>query len=167
MKEVNEFQFTEDTTTIKTLGLYWNPSWNPVKDIFQFKINVNDDELITKRKFLSSISRIFDPLGWLSLLTISLKIMFQQLWTEKIDWDDELSNEFKFKWLKHRSRLPDLESISIPRYYMFTHDHPSVEIHAFCDASELAYSMVLYFRTIDETNTVHVRLIAAKTRLKK
>lgn len=161
-KEVNELQVTEESLTVKTLGLYWNP----VRDVFRFKINVSSDTTaVSKRQFLSEIAKIFDPLGWLSPVTVTLKIMFQQLWTEHIDWDDELSTEFKTNWFKHRSTLAELESISIPRYYMFTNNHPNVELHAFCDASESAYGAVLYFRTISKKDEINIRIIAAKTRV--
>ena len=38
----------------------------------------------TKRKILSLVSSIYDPLGWVSPLTVRGKMFMQTLWKEKI-----------------------------------------------------------------------------------
>ena len=59
-----------------TLGLGWNPS----TDVLHFSIDIPDNkEKITKRYILSSIFRIFDPLGLLSPCVIKPKMIIQQL----------------------------------------------------------------------------------------
>jgi hypothetical protein len=88
----NELRESNPTTTIdmeisvKTLDVHWNTHL----DQFQFRINhiVNPETKYTKRKVLSEISKIFDPLGWLSPVIISAKIMMQQVWKTEIRWDE-------------------------------------------------------------------------------
>ena len=47
----------------------------------------------TKRKVLSLISSLFDPLGWLSPLIIRGRIFLQALWKSKVGWDQELPEQ--------------------------------------------------------------------------
>ncbi|XP_026746183.1 uncharacterized protein LOC113507526 [Trichoplusia ni] len=79
-----DFKHTE---TNKTLGVMWNPS----TDQFTFHHPVeitNECTTITKRSLLSQLSKRYDPLGWLSPATIKAKLIFQQLWTTNLNWDD-------------------------------------------------------------------------------
>lgn len=63
----------DDHETIKTLGLYWNAA----NDCFQFKINFDiSSEKFTKRSTLSSIAKIFDPIGSVApIITVAKNIM--------------------------------------------------------------------------------------------
>ncbi|XP_012542634.2 uncharacterized protein LOC105840293 [Monomorium pharaonis] len=76
----------EDTPTVYILGL----CWNSVSDSLQFTINSVKSTSITKRIILSTIAKIFDPLGFLAPIIISAKILIQELWPIKLSWDDQL-----------------------------------------------------------------------------
>lgn len=68
-------EFSQDTmVTSRILGLQWNSSTDC------FRINPKDELIVTKRALLSEIAKVFDPLGWLTSITISLKIIFQKTW---------------------------------------------------------------------------------------
>lgn len=43
---------------------------------------------VTKRFLISDVAKTFDVLGWFAPCTIKMKILFQQLWELKLDWDD-------------------------------------------------------------------------------
>ena len=63
---------------LKVLGVHWIP----LEDAFSFQINASPSlSEVTKRNILSNIAKIFDPLGWLSPTTITLKILLQRLET--------------------------------------------------------------------------------------
>lgn len=64
----------EDTTTIQVLGLCWKPT----ADTFQFTLNLSSSPVITKRSILSTIARLFDPLGLISSV-IQVKMLIQEL----------------------------------------------------------------------------------------
>lgn len=69
----------DKTTQCKTLGLGWCNS----SDELHFKSNLNtniDVTQITKRKILSVISQVYDPLGLLAPNIIITKILMQKLW---------------------------------------------------------------------------------------
>jgi hypothetical protein len=68
----------------KTLGLYWNFSED------QLKYNISSISIpskITKRNILGIICQIFDPLGLISPVIVSAKVLLQTLWTRNLDWD--------------------------------------------------------------------------------
>ena len=93
-REANEnLKFFDPTHTIKTLGV----TWNYFDDLFSFEVahisdDINDDG-ITKRQMFSDIAKTFDPLGWLSPVTMLLKSMMQWAWQTNVDWDQKPPTE--------------------------------------------------------------------------
>lgn len=74
---------------VKTLGV----GWNPQTDVLSFAIKEPNVAKLTKRVVLSNISRLYDPLGLASAVTIKARIALQDIWRAKIfDWDDPLLN---------------------------------------------------------------------------
>lgn len=72
----------------KALGLLWQPR----PDVFTFKLSLDEPNLpMTKRKIVSEVAKLFDPLGWLAPCIVLAKITIQQLWIEALDWDDKLA----------------------------------------------------------------------------
>jgi len=69
--------------SLKILGLTWNPN----RDIFQFRVDKSVGPGETKRQILSNIAKLFDPLGWATPVVIRAKILMKQLWASKYDWD--------------------------------------------------------------------------------
>ncbi|GFT28220.1 DUF1758 domain-containing protein [Trichonephila clavipes] len=117
----------------KALGL----TWNSMKDIFIFNLKVNFPDNITKRSFLSQSARLFDPLGFLTPCTVSIKIFYQQLWLLKLDWDSPLPEALATKWKTFQKEFEQVCSIHIPRWIHTANQQ--ITLHGFCDASELAY----------------------------
>lgn len=151
-----------DENSIKTLGLIWNPK----KDVFSFKVStINFDNIKTTKRTLSSdISKIFDPLGWLSPVTIVAKILFQETWSSPIDWNDELPTSILSGWKKFRSNLKDIEHINIPRW-LSSCPSSHIELHGFCDASEFAYAAAIYVKCVLSSGNVVTRLLMVKTKV--
>ena len=48
-----------------------------------------DSWIYKKHKVLSLVSSIYDPLGWVSPLTVRGKMFIQTLWKEKMGWDQK------------------------------------------------------------------------------
>ena len=74
-KAVNSHEVTN------TLGL----KWSPAVDNFSFVVDnckFLKTNAATKRMVLSESSMLFDPLGWVSPVTISFKIFMQDLWID-------------------------------------------------------------------------------------
>ena len=153
---------TEEEYT-KTLGVEWNSK----KD--HFRLTVSDPpplETLTKRGLASDVAKTFDILGWFAPATITVKILLQRLWEEKLGWDDPVPRHIKDVWSKWRSELPDLSQKHIPRcYFESAGSASSIQLHGFSDASESAYSAVVYLRTTDQQGHSHVSLIMSKTKV--
>ena len=90
----------------RTLGLHWDAE----RDIFCFK-TVSTTKPATKRGSLSTISSLFDPLGFLSPSVLPVKVLIQDLWKEKIGWDEEIQYHHLKVWQRWTHSLPQLEGI--------------------------------------------------------
>lgn len=150
----------EDNLIVHALGLCWQPA----SDLFQFTLNVPSTEVITKRRILSTIAKLFDPLGLLSPITITAKILIQELWTLKLDWDDPLPNNVSTQWINFLDNLRNTANITFPRWLGYYTDD-QIEIHGFCDASQQAISAATYMRIINQNGEVTTTLLASKTKV--
>ncbi|XP_067203819.1 uncharacterized protein [Linepithema humile] len=150
--------FKEDDQ-LKILGIYWAP----LEDAFSFRIRSEVPSTITKRTFLSYISKIYDPLGWLSPTIIISKILIQQLWLSKIDWDTTLPSDLNERCVSFCHGLTSLATVCIPRWVR-THEDSTIEIHGFADASQAAYAAVIYLRVIHE-HEPNVFLLTSKSKV--
>ncbi|XP_076549167.1 uncharacterized protein LOC143306370 [Osmia lignaria lignaria] len=148
--------------SIKTLGVHWKPT----QDEFSFSVLKANGLLgvLTKRAVLSNIARLFDPLGWLSPITITAKILMQDLWILKCDWDSPLPAEARGRWIDYCRSLSSLPTLTISRWFGSPSESAG-QIHGFSDASSRAYAAVIYLRTDEGDGHVRVSLLAAKTRV--
>lgn len=146
---------------IKLLGMFWCPS----SDSFQFRISMLDIPAPTKRLVLSVIARIFDPLGLVSPVIVTAKILLQSLWKLKIDWDMSLPADILARWNAFYNSLPYLDQVKVPRWFQLSPDVLSYELHAFCDASLHAYAATAYLRVQLANNEVYTSLVMSKTRV--
>ncbi|XP_059053907.1 uncharacterized protein LOC131848156 [Achroia grisella] len=147
---------------VKLLGLTWNRS----ADTFQYSVNLPPvSGPVTKRKIISEIARLFDPLGWAAPSVIIAKVLIQKLWILRIDWDDEVPNNIINEWHTYRTGLSELTKINIPRWFGTKFTSSRVELHGFSDASKIAYSAAVYIRLTDEHGNIHVTLVSAKTKV--
>ena len=109
---------------------------------------------------------LFDPLGILSPLTITLKMLFQVLCTSKADWDVSLHTEMQVRWEQLMKDLVLLSELKIPRCCFLICSHPvSISLHGLSDASEHAYVAVLYLSSTYLDGQVEVNLLCSKTRV--
>lgn len=145
---------------IHALGLSWNTS----SDTLQFKLRPLKSTSCTKRTVLSQIAQFFDPLGLLSPIFILAKIFMQELWSLKLGWDDPLPPPQQKSWQELLSMLNHLEDLTIPRW-TGTFSTMIIELHGFCDASQLAMAAVVYVRTFNPQNRITVTLVCSKTKV--
>ncbi|XP_035206959.1 uncharacterized protein LOC118181853 [Stegodyphus dumicola] len=70
----DEYTF-QCTNEVSAFGV----SWKADKDCFNFKVKLENECEITKRQVLSTITRIFDPLGLLGPMIAKAKIFLQSM----------------------------------------------------------------------------------------
>ncbi|GFV19621.1 integrase catalytic domain-containing protein [Trichonephila clavipes] len=146
---------------MKILGIIWNSK----EDTFRINISPPNEVRPTKRQLLSTIAKIYEPLGFLSPTTIQLKILMQDIWKENISWDDPVTDCIFESWTQFKNQMKHLAEIQIPRYLAEDATAKRVLLIGFCDASQRAYAAVFYLRTELVTGKVHVSMITSKTRV--
>lgn len=150
------------TDKTKILGL----TWNNTSDEFEYTVQLPQLETpVTKRRVVSDIAKLFDPLGWIAPAIITAKVFIQKIWLSGIEWDQELPPTLMKNWLKFRNDLSQLTNFRIPRWIGSSADDQCVELHGFADASNVAFAAVVYARITDKNGSVHVNLITSKTKV--
>ena len=82
--------------TVKVLGLCWNVELDELS--LSPKPELATCTPVTKREILRYISSIFDPLGLVTPVTITAKLLLQELWQDNVSWDTELDKTYQLKW---------------------------------------------------------------------
>nr|XP_034305596.1 uncharacterized protein LOC117682359 [Crassostrea gigas] len=143
-----------------SLGL----SWDLNHDSFLFEIQ-DSEKPNTRRGLLSFLNSIFDPLGFLSPITLSGKILLRQ--SVGADWDQPLSTTIDHKWKEWKSSLQCLQDLRIPRMYLPVSLScvNNIELHVFCDASETAIAATAYLKITGDDNASHLGFILGKAKL--
>ncbi|GBM83293.1 hypothetical protein AVEN_261134-1 [Araneus ventricosus] len=159
--ENSEISFNQkEDSTIKTLGMAWKSN----EDQFIFKVSVKEQTVYTKRDVLSTIAKLFDPLGLLGPVICKAKIFLQRLWLEKVNWDDPLPERFASYWYRFVCNLKEIEKIKFGRYILNSQPERIVLL-GFSDASTHAYGAVVYLQCHAKDSTPLSKLLASKSRV--
>ncbi|KAL1476337.1 hypothetical protein MTO96_036580 [Rhipicephalus appendiculatus] len=151
---------TSEVTPV--LGLEWNRESDELRYPLRTVLELVTVNRKTKRFVLQASARIFDPLGLVGPVTITTKMLFQELWTLGLEWDALLPPGVSERWEKWIDNLHHLTAITLPRRYACQME--AAELHIFTDASPRAYGAVAYLRGERDGKTT-VTLILAKTRV--
>ena len=146
----------------RALGVHWCIQ----SDSFQFHL-VLQEHPCTRRGILSSVSSIFDPLGFIAPLVLEGKSILQDLCHQEVDWDDPIPDDTKIRWEKWRSQLHLLTQFSLPRCFKREGFGPVIkrQIHHFSDASTKGYGQCSYLRLEDASYKIHCSLVCGKSRV--
>lgn len=148
---------------IKVLGIQWDPH----TDSFTYRINIPQQKHVTRRTILSSLSKLFDPLGWICPVVFQAKLLLQSLLSlsdKKVEWDASAPPDLVDKWREFLSDLPNLTRISLPRCVK-PKDACTFSLHGFCDGSSAGYGANVYLRSCNELGDVSIQLLIAKSRV--
>lgn len=87
-------------------------NWNKDRDNFRSKnlgfLKAGDVNCIEKRFTLSVSQRLYDTIGILASVTLYPKLLAQQIWLIKLEWDMEVDDDIKQKfclWLVELNNL--------------------------------------------------------------
>ncbi|XP_039442932.1 uncharacterized protein LOC120423264 [Culex pipiens pallens] len=145
---------------VKALGI----GWEPEADVLRFDSQINQSKgPPTKQFILSTIARLYDPLGHIAPVVVTAKIIMQECWQLKCDWNDPVPDNIRIKWEKFFKELPEIRSYRIDRYAL--QPDSTYQLHTFCDASKDAYGACCYIRCEDRHGNVRVTFLASKSRV--
>ncbi|XP_035980606.1 uncharacterized protein LOC118556656 isoform X5 [Fundulus heteroclitus] len=161
-RAIGELELDRDKLPLeRALGLLWSVE----EDVFKFNIIVKDRPH-TRRNILSTVSSIYDPLGFLSPLILPAKLLLQELCKSKCEWDDRVPQSASDSWQKWLSSLEVLKDFNVSRC-LKPPDLKSplhFEIHHFSDACDHGYGTVSFLR-MTTTNKIHVVFMLGKARV--
>ncbi|XP_062716387.1 uncharacterized protein LOC134291935 [Aedes albopictus] len=149
--------------------------WIPASDTFTFSVSLRDNLLHvldlsyvpTKREVLRTVMSFFDPLGLISFFLIHGRTMMQDIWATGIGWDDPIPEKVLMQWKKWVGLIPKLSTLRVPRCYLSgaeENSYTNLQVHAFVDASQSAYSCAVFFR-VDTPEGPAVSLVGAKSKV--
>ena len=158
---VQQEQEQQDSRLQRTLGV----GWEARLDTLTYE-PIAPPEQLTKRTLLSTMMSVYDPIGFLTGFLLRAKKLLQVLWKSSVKWDQELPSEVQQKVKMWMDELTQTRDLHIPRH-IFRQEAgiSSVDLHAFCDASEMGFCAVLYYRWIDWTGCIQVSFISAHSRV--
>ncbi|CAG5020173.1 unnamed protein product [Parnassius apollo] len=158
------YDFKTEIST-KTLGLQWLTQSDQLT--IDLKIDLSTSKL-TKRSLLSNISKLYDPVGFLTPVSTKLKLLFQKIWQYDLKWDDEIPHEIQVDWTKIKEDIKNISQIRIPRW-LKSNKNDVIILHGFSDASMNAYACAIYCKIVREkqegSKNISVVLVTAKSRL--
>nr|XP_054775091.1 uncharacterized protein LOC129283281 [Lytechinus pictus] len=170
-KKEGKTKILEAALEDKVLGI----AWDNQQDMFFYKLKdtvssfpndgKEESSVLTKRKILSRIARIFDPIGFAAPFLVRAKIGMQQLWQRGYDWDELLPPDLQEWWVTFMKEMQDLNDIKYERCLTppMAVGHPSLCI--FADASEVAFGVCVYLQWKLENGKYAVRFVVAKSRV--
>lgn len=145
----------------RVLGMHWNTD----RDQFIFRM-IQKEAPSTKRGALTIVSSVFDPLGYEAPFILRAKLIIQQLWRLKIDWDEQMPEPILSQWLQWLTELPEIANFAVPRRYapdFNLFEAKRLEVHTFADASEVAMGVVSYLRITSPDDVISCSFLKANT----
>ena len=121
---------------------------------------------VTKRLILKYSSQIYNPLGLLSPVTIRAKLLLQDLWKLKYDWDVPLPADFQEIWTQIARDLSSITPVRFSRKLLPSRDNKmtghnnNFSLRIFVDANIKACGASAYICNDDNS-----RLVMAKNRV--
>ena len=140
--------------------------WYVEKDKFGFKVT-SRGSLDTRRKVLSFIFSIYDPLGIMAPLLLQVKKFLQELCKLQFGWDDLIPQENFPSWKQWLEYLSNIENLTVscclkPENFG---NLCSAQLHHFSDASEDGYGAASYLRLESTSENFHCALLLGKSRV--
>ena len=149
----------------KVLGLQFNIT----EDTLVFTITLSEEvnnKPATKRIILSTVHKIFDPLGLLGPFIVLFKILLREVWgqEEKFDWDDILPEWVQSQWEELKQELLKINDIKFTRALTPPGTLGKPKLIILSDGSKKAFGAVAYARWETERGIV-MRIIMSKSRI--
>lgn len=103
-------------------------------------------------------------MGHLAPVTLIAKTFMQDLWRTTKSWDEEVTKEFREKWLNFWEGVKLIHQVKVSRWSGFA-KNVKIELHGFADASEKGYGAVIYVRAESRNGNITVTQLTAKSKV--
>ena len=94
-----------------------------------------------------------------------MKILFQEIYSANVSWDEKLNETLTSKWLESINSMSQVKEIIVPRCYHFNRLEDSIvtiELHGFSDSSVLAYGGCIYPKFVTSTGNISISFVTSK-----
>ena len=98
-------------------------------------------EKATKRRILSGLAAQFDPIGFFTPILLQGKLLMRDLHKDKFVWDTIVDDTSLKRFQTFIEECSKLSEIKIPRAKI---RKGKVQLHAFSDASKIAYGAIVF-----------------------
>ena len=102
------------------------------------------DRNLLNEPLVCVMSSVFDPLGMIAPVTIRFRIIQQTIWSNGLNWDDQITLTVLPEFFVTNAELPELSSLTIRRQY-FRDKLDAISLHEFTDDSYFALAAVADF----------------------
>lgn len=117
---------------------------NPVKGSIKEALRLR----FTRRTLLSKAYGVFDPLGLLTPLTAGLKVDLNELVRLKLDWDDQVPDEYLDCWVRNLENIQAAREIRLRRTIV-PPDAKDLKIDIIVSCMHGAVKWILFFSAVD------------------
>eukprot|EP00795_Rhopilema_esculentum_P008342 gene8342-14309_t len=148
----------------KILGIPWNKKNDELTISLSRCAETGNDGVLTKRKMLSVINGVFDPLGLASAVIITAKLLYSQVCKEKLAWDEEIKSKVAALWKNWIKKLIKRPSLSVSRS-VIQGKVAYITLHGFADASKMAVAACVYVVAYYNDQEPSQHLLTAKARV--
>ncbi|XP_046841790.1 uncharacterized protein LOC124435902 [Xenia sp. Carnegie-2017] len=130
-------------------------------------LQLENEGPVTRRKIVSAVYSLFNPLGFIAPFVMKAKLILQMLCRKGLGWDDHIQANELSQWKRWVVDLPKLQEIRVRRCFKPAGfiEVKDVSLHIFSDASRLGYSAVAYLRLKNGNNEIHCSFVIGKARL--
>lgn len=147
------------------LGILWNKNEDTLSINIDKLIELDREQVVTKKVLLSVAHKLFDPIGIISPVTLIPKLLLQQTWCEDLSWKDEVSQDTRTQFLRWLDEISQLNEVKVQRWISYTENKDTqCELHIFADACKTSYAAAVFLR-IQCQDKVSLCLLASKARV--
>ena len=148
-RKISDGAIELDSSNVKrALGIIWDLQ----TDSFRVRVDISAGPM-TRRGLLSMLSQCYDPLGFIQRALLPPKKLIQELCSSGLGWDDPVPQEIKAQWERWLASVGALQGVKNKRCYRpQSFKSNNIQLHCFCDASQVGYGAVLYLRIIDDND---------------
>ena len=146
--------------TVDVLGHRWNKESDAISMRLK-ELTLDMEDGLTKRTALSLVSRLWNPFGYLLLVTIKYSIDLLRIWQDRYGWNQTLPIDLIEEWGQNMKEIQTFKEISTDKCLKPEGVTGPPQLHAFSDSGEDAFGSCVFIRWPTVCG-IEIRLIAAK-----